>query len=325
MNTAANVRLFVRPFSSWDDALESFILNRRAQGYAPVTIRDYRYHVGTFFRRHPEAWEPQHARRAILGYLAQEGIAPATFNIRRKYLCAFFSWAVGEGLYPDNPVKGIRRRKTEPRVIQHSAGTLQALLALPDLTTFFGVRDMALILLSLDTAIRPSEALSLEWEDVDLPELYVAVRASIAKTRQGRRLPISPRTGEALVRLRAARPRDWETALVFTTRDGTPLTSSAWSYRLRRDYAPKLGLDRLSAYDLRHDAALQAVRNGMSPFALKNMMGHSSIETTQLYIALSEKDVKEAHSTAGPLNALLPQKRTRAGKIAPAKGEKVKR
>ena len=322
MNAAAKVHLFSRPFPSWNDALESFILNRRAQGYAPATIKDYRYHVGALFSRRPDAWEPQHTRRAVLEYLGQDGIAPATFNLRRKYLKAFFSWAVGEGLFPDNPVGDIRRRKAEPRVVQHETGTLQKLLALPDLKTFVGLRDQALLLLQLDTAIRPGEALALEWEDTDLHALYVVVRASVAKTRQGRRLPITPQTGEALAKLKGARPRDWETDLVFTTREGTPLTPAAWSYRLRRDYAPKLGLARLSAYDLRHGAALQAVRNGMSPFSLKTMMGHASIETTQLYVALTAKDIREAHGAAGPLNALMPTKHTRAGKIAPSEEEK---
>ena len=150
-----------------------------------------------------------------MSYLGQDDIAPATFNIRRKYLKAFFSWLVDEGAYTGNPVEGIRARKAEPRIVQHSAETLANLLKLPDKSTYCGRRDYALICLSIDTAIRPSEALALTVDDVNLKEMTVLVRASIAKTRKSRTLPFSIETAKAIQGLITARPREWETPLLF--------------------------------------------------------------------------------------------------------------
>lgn len=312
MNQTNRVVLFQEKFQSWEDALEAFLLFKKADGLAVGTIDDYRYHVTRFFGLYPDAWNPSdlsRARVAVLSYLGQDDIAPATFNIRRKYLKAFFSWLVDEGAYTGNPVEGIRARKAEPRIVQHSAETLANLLKLPDKSTYCGRRDYALICLSIDTAIRPSEALALTVDDVNLKEMTVLVRASIAKTRKSRTLPFSIETAKAIQGLITARPKEWETPLLFANYEGDRLTVSGWRQRLKKVYAPKLGLKRLSPYDLRHDAALHFLRNGMNPFALQTIMGHTTLDMTKRYIALAESDVREAHNMASPVKKLLGSKK----------------
>ncbi|MFY9382587.1 MAG: tyrosine-type recombinase/integrase [Acetomicrobium sp.] len=308
MEENGRIVLFNERFQAWEEALEEFILLRKAEGYSKRTIKDYRYHVGRFFAEHPQAWSPQDAnktRTAVLSFLGQDDIAPATFNIRRKYLKAFFSWLVDEGAYTRNPLEGIRARKAEPRIVQHSAEILTKLLKLPDKSTYCGRRDYALLCLSIDTAIRPGEALSLTLDDVDLDEMTALVRASVSKTRKSRTLPFSLETAKALKAMISARPQEWDTKLLFTNHEVDRLTVSGWRQRLQRHYAPKLGLKRLFPYDLRHDAALHFLRNGMNPFALQAIMGHTNLETTKHYIALVEADIREAHETASPVKRLM--------------------
>jgi len=308
MGENRKIVLFNERFQTWEDALEEFILFRKAEGYSKRTIEDYRYTVTRFFTEYPEAWSPQHTtktRTAVLSFLGQDDIAPATFNIRRKYLKAFFSWLVDEGAYTRNPLDGIRARKAEPRIVQHSAEVLEKLLKLPDKSTYCGRRDYALICLSIDTAIRPGEALALTFDDVDLDDLTVLVRASVSKTRKSRTLPFSAETAKAIQAMIASRPKGWDTALLFTNHEGSMLTISGWRQRLQKYYAPKLGLKRLSPYDLRHDAAVYFLRNGMNPFALQAIMGHSNLETTKHYIALVEADIREAQEKASPVRRLI--------------------
>ena len=242
-----------------------------------------------------------------MAYLASAGtIANSTWNIRLRYIKAFFSWCAEEGLYSRNPAQGIRQRKTEPRIVRHDAETLKRLLDAPDRHTYEGVRDRALLCLSLDCAIRPREALSLVWDDVDLDGHLVTVQARNAKTRRTRVLPISSATTEALRRLKIRTKAKWEINYVFISfRTGLPLSPCGWTQRLTKVYAKKAGLGRLSAYDLRHASALMAVRNGMSSFALRQLMGHESISTTQIYVSLSENDMRAAHAASGPLTTLL--------------------
>ncbi len=103
----------------------------------------------------------------------------------------------------------------------------------------------------------------------------------------------------------SGRPKGWDTPLLFTNHEGERLTASGWGQRLKKIYAPKLRLKRLSPYDLRHDAALHFLRNGMNPFPLQAIMGHSDLETTKHYIALVEADIREAQEKASPVRRLI--------------------
>jgi site-specific recombinase XerD len=92
--------------TQWKEQLEHFIIHKMAQGTAEGTMEDYRYHVRLFFEKTKTSFEDYNAlRMAVLRYFADcSSLAPATFNTRRKTLKAFFSWAVSEGVVPDNPM-----------------------------------------------------------------------------------------------------------------------------------------------------------------------------------------------------------------------------
>ncbi len=292
--------------ATWQDALQQFLWFKNAQGLSDTTIADYRKHVSLFFKRHPEAYNPANLKAAVLSYMA-DNVKPATFNLRLTYLGAFFDWAVREGIFPENPLKGIKRRKADPRIVQLDVETLRELLKLPDTNTFAGLRDYALILLTLDTGIRPKEAFALTPGDINFRSLEVYVRAENAKTRVARSLPISPQTANALRELLSSRHPAWsEKTPVFCTADGTPMTSLVWNDRMRA-YTKKLGV-KVRPYDLRHCFALYYLRNGGNALALQRTMGHSDLAMTKRYVALTQSDIREQHEIASPLNAILPQR-----------------
>ncbi|MCL6611163.1 MAG: tyrosine-type recombinase/integrase [Peptococcaceae bacterium] len=298
----------------WDDCLKEFLLVKEAGGQAPRTLADYRYHVNLFFKHHPEAWANYNAlRQAVLEYFAISAkLSPTTYNLRRKYLKGFFAWAVSEGIIPANPIDGLKARKTEGRIRHVPEDVLQKLLELPNRSTYAGLRDYALLLLSLDTGIRPGEALGLLPGDINLPSLEVRVRADIAKTRTSRTLPISQETAAAIRKLFSVRPEEWGNAPVFCSDKGKPLKENGWRQRLDK-YKKRLGQD-ISPYDLRHAFALLYLRGGGDAFHLQRMMGHSDMEMTKHYLEFTKADLRETHSQASPLNRLLP-KTHRARKI----------
>jgi integrase len=97
---------------------------------------------------------------------------------------------------------------------------------LPNKKTFAGLRDYALILLILDTGIRPKEAFSLLVSDINLRNLNVVIRAENAKTRVSRTMPVMPATAQVIRDLIAARHPAWKDSVpVFCTADGTPLNA----------------------------------------------------------------------------------------------------
>lgn len=290
-------------YDEWTEALEAFLLWRRATGLSERTLSDYRYHVGRFFTEHPEAWQSEQLNKAVYRYLG-EPMAPASFNIRRKYLKGFFDWAFREGVIYRNPIEGIKVRRAEPRIVRIPLETLQRLLEALNQKTFAGLRDKGLILLQLDTGIRPGEALSLVPKDYVQDSLEVRIRAEVSKTRTLRTLFVSPPCAHILSRLLSVRLPEWKEAPLFCNETGQPLSVNSWGNRLRKFSVRKLGV-QISPYDLRHCHALMFLRNNGNIFALQKEMGHSDLEMTKRYLALSDEDVREAHTKATPLSNLL--------------------
>lgn len=288
-----------------EEMLRHFIAFRRAEGLAPLTLRDYRAHLTAFSARIPEGTEDY--RAAALSYLSDD-INPNTYNMRFKYLKKFFDWCLEEGLLScAHPLAGLKKRRPVGRIVHIETDTLADLLRLPDRRTFTGLRDYALILFSLDCGVRPGESLQLRSGDFDLAGLLVTIPAPAAKTRQARTVPITAQTVLAVQALLAARHPEWEDAPVFCSENGAPFRENSWGHRLRQ-YAAKLG-KTITPYHLRHAAALGMLRRGMNVFALRDMMGHADLSTTQKYLALTLDDLRKAHAESSLVDEVAPRRR----------------
>ena len=238
--------------------------------------------------------------------------------MRFKYLKKFFDWCLEEGLLScAHPLAGLKKRRPVGRIVHIETDTLADLLRLPDRRTFTGLRDYALILFSLDCGARPGESLQLRPGDFDLAGLLVTIPAPAAKTRQARTVPITAQTVLAVQALLAARHPEWGDAPVFCSEDGTPFRENSWGHRLRQ-YAAKLG-KTITPYHLRHAAALGMLRRGMNVFALRDMMGHADLSTTQKYLALTLDDLRKAHAESSLVNEVAPRRhRGEPGPLQPS-------
>ncbi|MDI3543471.1 MAG: integrase/recombinase XerD [Candidatus Atribacteria bacterium] len=164
--------------------LELFLFEKKAEGKAPRTIHDYEVHVIRFFRRFPQALRSEkELRTSILKYFSDD-IKPATFNLRRQYLKAFFDFLVRENVIEKNPVD-FKKRKDEGRARAIPLEVLKELLNVPDKKSYAGFRDYCLILFMLDTGIRPGEALKLKKED-----FIVNLKTHCKANCQGRSHPL---------------------------------------------------------------------------------------------------------------------------------------
>ena len=97
----------------------------------------------------------------------------------------------------------------------------------------------------------------------------------------------------------------------------TPFRENSWGHRLRR-YAAKLGKS-ITPYHLRHAAALGMLRRGMNVLALRDMMGHADLSTTQKYLALTLDDLRKAHAGSSLVNEVAPRRhRGEPGPLQPS-------
>jgi site-specific recombinase XerD len=315
MSRPSNVLRFQRhAASTWEEALDRLIDFKTAQGRSEQTITDYRQHIGFFYRTYPQAWEEANLNPCLLKFFARK-MGPATYNLYLIYLKAFVDWCIEEeGAYARNPLAKFKQKKEEARIVDIPMETVKKLLNLPDQGTYTGLRDYSLFLLSLDTGIRPKEALTLLPKDVNLKGLEVTVRAENAKTRVSRTLPISRITAEAIGRLLDGRPQKWgDLCPVFANWEGTPMRPNSWGMKMNKKYSRQLKT-KIRPYDLRHVFALNFLRNEGNIFALQRIMGHANLDMTKRYLALTKDDLKDNHGKASPVNSLLP-KRTRMTRL----------
>lgn len=291
---------------SWQEALQAFLFWKKAQGISTTTNNDYKRHVNYFFNRYSESWQNPILKHSIMEYMS-DNIKPATFNLRLIYLRSFFEWSINEKYLEFNPLEGFKTRRAQSRIVDISEEALQRLLTLPDQSTYAGLRDYALLIFTLDTGLRPKEALSLLKEDFDLRYSVVTIPAEQAKTRVSRTLPILPPTAQAINSLLKARHPAWQKDIpVFCSSEGTHLARSSWRRRLDI-YSDKLGV-KIRPYDLRHVFALLYLRSGGNAFSLQKTLGHTDMAMTKRYINLSGDDLQEIHLTASPLNRLIKKK-----------------
>ncbi|WP_106766882.1 site-specific integrase [Paenibacillus faecalis] len=120
----------------------------------------------------------------------------------------------------------------KPQMFPISAEVTKLLLQLIE-ENRAGMRDYALILLTLDTGIRPSEVLALQPNDFNLISGWIRVPDKVAKTRVSRTLNISPVTVDALKHFVRMRPRSWVNKVqVFSTESGNHLNRHTWGIDL---------------------------------------------------------------------------------------------
>jgi integrase/recombinase XerD len=229
-----------------------------------------------------------------------------TVNCYLRSIRAFWSWLVSEGVADTNPFTKVKIPKPPGKITPtFSNPQLQTLLNVIDTSTPEGYRDMAVILVLLDTALRVSELTKLRLTDVRLAEGVLKVSG---KGRKERLIPIGRASQRVLwnyVNRYRPEPVDPKCDLVFITRDGWPLTKNRIQ-KMMDKYGNKARIKgvRCSPHTLRHTGAVMFLRNGGDAFTLQRLLGHASLEMTRHYCELADIDVKRAHLIASPVDNL---------------------
>ncbi len=282
--------------------MELFLFEKKAEGKAPRTIHDYEAHISTFFRRFPRALRSEKdLRNSFLKYFSDD-VKPATFNLRRVYLKAFFDFLVRENVVEKNPVD-FKKRKDEGRARAIPIEILKELLGAPDKKTYAGFRDYCLILFMLDTGIRPGEALNLKKEDFNFASFEVTIPEDVAKTRRKKTLLLYPVVVKEIKRLISLQPLEWRDTTVFCSFEAKELSGDSFGRRLK-EYSRKIGY-KITPYDLRHSFALLYLRNGGNVFTLQRTLGHTDLNMTKRYLALTGEDLKAEHEKATPVSNIV--------------------
>lgn len=193
-----------------------------------------------------------------------------------------------------------------PKLWQHlpkilSPEAVDRLLEAPGREDRYPLRDRAVLTVLYATGCRASEVAGLRLPDVHLDEGYCRC---LGKGNKERLVSLGPRARSALeAYLEHERPRlvgVRETDVLFVTRSGRPL-SRIMVWNLVKKYAARVGCSRqVSPHTLRHSFATHMLAGGAEIRALQELLGHASIQTTQIYTHVEHGRLKAVHQKHHP-------------------------
>lgn len=292
-----------------DNELQEFLLDRQARNLSPRTVSYYarslavwRDFLLTQNITTTESITPAHVRRYLVA-LAEKGHTPGGVATLYTALRVFLRWYAEEYPRPGwNPLAKVKPpKRPQERLDPLSLADFAALVDSCPRRSFNGDRDRALLLVLLDTGVRHQELTDLLVGDVDLSTGQVIVRSG--KGRKGRAVFIGAKTRRALLAYyRHREALDDDTAL-WVKRDGQALTKPGIRMLVRRA-ADRAGVDAPGMHEFRRAFAINSLRNGMDVATLQRLLGHSSIETVNRYLALVEDDLRVASGKFGVVDNL---------------------
>jgi site-specific recombinase XerD len=164
---------------------------------------------------------------------------------------------------------------------------VDALLAAPDCSTWFGRRDHAFMLMAVQTGLRLSEMTGLKRED-----LILGVGAHVRVIGKGRKERCIPLAKSTLTVLKAwlREPQRGDEGVLFPNARGNRLSVHGVQYLLNKHrlaackVCPSLGQKRVTVHRLRHTMAMDLLQAGVDRSVIALWLGHESVETTQIYL-----------------------------------------
>lgn len=239
--------------------------------------------------------------RHFVGALAQNGSSARTMARGLSTLRSFFRFVVDEDLIARDPTENIRSPKIG-RALPSSAAEHEMilLLAAPDVTTFRGLRDRAMLSLTYAAGLRVSELLSLQMAQIDHRAGSVS---TVGKGEKRRVVPIGQITLghlQSYLEVKTTRKTEGKSPLLFPGPSQRALSRQAF-WKIVRRYSLAAGLmQTLHPHSLRHSFASHLLGGGADLRSVQMLLGHVSISTTEIYTHVSVDHVRRAHQNAHP-------------------------
>jgi integrase/recombinase XerD len=232
---------------------------------------------------------------------------PISHGTKHNWLMAvkiLFRWLAKSGQIVNNPAADLelpRKRLRLPRDVM-SVTEVEHVLNAADLGTFMGLRDRAMMELLYSTGIRRAELCRLKVCEIDTDKGWLRVEQG--KYSKDRVVPVGERAllwlGKYMTELRPLLAWRGSNEYVFLTKLGKPLTPKQLTHALH-EYVMKAGIGKSgSCHIFRHTMATLMLEGGADVRYVQEMLGHASIDTTQIYTRVSIGRLKKVHEKTHP-------------------------
>ncbi|MFD1955820.1 tyrosine-type recombinase/integrase [Paenibacillus thailandensis] len=234
------------------------------------------------------------------------GLSARTVNNVIRNMKIFFNFLVRERVMKESPLDPIGYQTEEKDTFEvFTDEDVLKLLSAPNRRVYTGRRDYCMMLVLCDGGLRAKELTSLKISDIDFKLRQITVRAEVSKTNTTRVVPISQKTAkelEKLIEYMDVGPDDY----LWLTQFGERYYGDTFAKMLKL-YARRVGVTgaRVSPHTFRHYMAVKFLRSGGDPMALARILGHTSLNMTQVYVRYTGTDLREQHDKASPVTNLI--------------------
>lgn len=280
-------------------AKELFFQHLRVEkGLSNDTILSYAYDLNEFFKEFKYNDTEQIQPTDIGDFIriqSKKEMSTATIARRLSSLKNFYVFLEKEDFVhvPMNEVEIPKGMKHLPSIL--SIEQVEKLLEAPDLDKPEGERDRAMLEIMYASGLRVSELLSLKMKNISLERGIITV---VGKGSKQRKVPFGEFAKEYLVKyIEHGRKKNPGTRseIVFLNRYGKPLSRQYFFLQVKK-YAEMVGIEEeISPHTLRHCFATHLLESSADIRTVQEMLGHSNIATTQIYLNISTRRILEAY------------------------------
>ena len=239
--------------------------------------------------------------RGWMESLMDRGNVASTVNTGLSALKSFYRFALARGLVDKDPahmVRGPKKRKPLPQFVKESE--LNELLDETEWNdTYIDVRARTIIIILYEAGLRRSELVGLDDKDVDLTAMQLKVTG---KRNKQRVIPFGKELAEQLSLYKACRdeqiPKNSEA--FFLNKRGERISASEVYNTVRKNLSKVTTLKKRSPHVLRHSFATAMLNHHAGLESVRQLLGHESIETTEIYTHTTFEQLKRVYKESHP-------------------------
>lgn len=277
-----------------------------------LTVKSYREDLTqsiNFLRGHtaianlsPKQVTTRHVR-AFIAWLTEQNYSRATIARRIASLRSLYRYLQRQQKVDRDPTDGLKGPKLDQNLPHFlSQEDIDKLLNAPQGETLMCLRDRAILETLYSAGLRVSELVALNQEYLDLNDGTAVVRGKGKKERIALLGPQALKAVEAYLHERKLQKslKVKENPAIFLNKNGTRLTTRSVG-RLLEKYIKLAGMDsRTTPHTLRHTFATHLLDAGADIRGVQELLGHSSLGTTQIYTHVTTTRLKESYQKAHP-------------------------
>jgi len=277
------------------------------RNYSPYTITAYNKDLITFqdfcekeYDMKEISTAPYSLIRSWVVYLVESGISNRSINRKISSLKSYFNFLLKSKQIKESPLRKHQSLKVEKRInVPFSEKEINEVLDFFDHDDDFEqVRDKLIIEFLYTTGMRRAELIGLKENSVDLSQSIVKV---IGKRNKERQIPLLNSVRKTIENYRGIKNKMAPlTDHFFVTKKGAQIYPNL-VYRIINEYFGKVSLKvKKSPHIVRHSFATHLLNEGADLNSVKELLGHSSLASTQVYTHSNLKDLKLMYNQAHP-------------------------